>query len=457
MQEIDKQLTSVLAWIDEHREDALTDLQRYCRQPSIAAQNVGMEKMAEIVAEGLRELHAEVHFAETGGYPVIVGKLTGESPRRLAIYNHYDAQPPEPLEEWSSPPFEAEIRDGKLYARGVADNKGNLVARLWAAKAWLAVHGTLPCHLTFLFEGEEEIGSPHLEEFAATNQTLIQADGCLWETGYHEEGQAPALYAGVKGMLYIELQARTVSHDLHSSNAPLAPNAIWRLLEALQTLRDENGRVAIPGFYDAVKEPTKVERELMRRFPVDTEALKQQWQVDKLLGNDNDPAAETERLLFQPTCNICGIWGGYSGPGSKTILPAKATCKVDLRLVPDQEPQTILRLLKDHLRQRGFSDIEVIEMEGESKPGQSSIESSLMEALVRSAKRVYGSEPPVRPRTAGTGPMEQVCQRYNIPVAGGAGVGYTGSRIHAPNENIKVEDFILGIKHVAALLAEFGR
>jgi acetylornithine deacetylase/succinyl-diaminopimelate desuccinylase-like protein len=155
-------LEPVFAWIDAQREAAIADLQRYCRQPSIAAQGVGMEEMAAIVAADLRELGADTALVATAGYPVAVGRLDGDSPRRVMIYNHYDVQPPEPLEEWRTPPFEAAIEDGVLYARGVADNKGNVVARMWAARAWLAVHGSLPCGVTFVFEGEEEIGSPHL-------------------------------------------------------------------------------------------------------------------------------------------------------------------------------------------------------------------------------------------------------------------------------------------------------
>lgn len=449
-------LEPVFAWIDAQREAAIADLQRYCRQPSIAAQGVGMEEMAAIVAADLRELGAETVLVATGGYPVAVGRLNGDSPRRVMIYNHYDVQPPEPLEEWRTPPFEAAIQDGVLYARGVADNKGNVVARMWAARAWLAVHRSLPCGVTFVFEGEEEVGSPHLGDFAAANRALLQADACLWEAGYREPNGSLALYAGLKGMLYVELRSRTVAYDLHSGNANLAPNAAWRLVQTLHSLRDEQGRVLIPGFYEDVRPPSERDLELMRQSPIDAQATMKAWGVDRLLGPSQDPVDLTVQSLFEPTCNIAGIWGGYSGPGTKTVLPATAGAKIDFRLVPDQDPDLILASLRSYLADKGFSDVEVVAMEGTEWPAQSPVETPLMEALARAARTVYGKEPRIVPRIAGTGPMEQLCQRYGLPAVGGAGVGNSNSRVHAPNENVRLEDFVLGIKHVAAMLAEFA-
>lgn len=451
-----QQLAPILTWIDTHRDAAISHLQQICRQPSVAAQDWGMQEMAAMVEASLREIGAKTQAVATNGYPVIVGQLAGDSPRHLAIYDHYDVQPPDPLDAWITPPFEAAIRDGHLYARGVSDNKGNLVARLWAARAWREVYGTLPCHITFLFEGEEEIGSPNLASFAAAHQDLIRADACLWEAGYRDTTGALGLYAGVKGILYIELRTRGASYDLHSSNAPLAPNPVWRLIAALSTLRAEDGTIRIPHFYDDVAAPTEREREVMELFPVDTDAYQKSWETNILPGPAGSHVTPTERLFYSPTCNICGIWGGYSGSGSKTIIPATAGVKIDFRLVPDQDPQKILGHLRRYLSDQGFDDVEVVELEGTERPAQSPIDTPLLEALRRSARTIYGIEPRVQPRTAGTGPMEALCQRYGIPAYGGAGVGYHNSRNHAPNENIRVDDFILGIKHVAALLAEFA-
>ena len=446
-------LDPVLAWIDSHREEALADLQHFCRQPSVAAQGMGMEEMATIVTDAFQELGAQPRKIATTGYPVIVGHLASPGPRHLLIYNHYDVQPPEPLEAWSSPPFEAAIRDGCLYAGGVADNKGTLVSRLWAVRAWQAVHKTLPCNLTFLVEGEEEIGSTNLGAFAAANQEIIKADACLWENGHRAADGALSLNAGAKGILYVELRTRGTVYDLHSSNAPIAPNAAWRLVEALNSLRDSSGRVLIEHFYDDVLPPNEREYELLTRFPVD---VAERWKSWGVTGSPGDSVAMTEHLLFDPTCTICGIWGGYSGPGSKTIIPATAGAKIDFRLVPAQDPEKILALVRHHLHEHGFNDVEVVELEGSEHPSQSPTDTSLMEALIRSARLIYQQEPRVLPRTAGTGPMEQLCQRYGVQVASGAGVGYENSRIHSPDENIRLEDFFLGVKHIAALLVEFS-
>lgn len=451
-----QRLAPVLAWIDGHRDTAISDLQRFCRQPSVAAQNWGMQEMAHIVTSSLQELSATTTEVATNGYPVIVGNIIGESVRRLLIYNHYDVQPPDPLSDWYTPPFDAAIRDGRLYARGVADNKGNLVARLWAARAWLAVHGTLPCSVTFLFEGEEEVGSPNLATFAADHQDIVRADACLWETGYRDAQGSLHVYAGVKGILYIELRARGTAFDVHSSQAPLAPNAAWHLVEALATLRDASGRVRIPHFYDDALPPTEREQALMAQFPVDVATLQQSWQVSQLVDTSNGSVPPTQRLLFDPTCTICGIWSGYSGPGSKTVLPATAGAKIDFRLVPDQNPAAILTNLRHYLQDQGFGDIDVVELEGAEYPAQSPIDTPLLAAIVRSARSIYGNEPCVQPRTPGTGPMESLCQRYGVPAIGGAGIGYSDSRIHSPNENVRLDDFILGIKHITALLAEFA-
>lgn len=453
---MDNSLMPVMNWIDEHREEAIADLQRFCRQPSVSAQNWGMEETVEMVMGALRDLGAEATLVPTGGYPVAVGRLEGRSERHIAIYDHYDVQPPEPLEDWVSPPFEAAIRDGYLYARGVADNKGNMVARMWAVKAWLATHGQLPCRVTFLLEGEEEVGSPHLAEFAAANQELIKTDGCLWESGYRDAEGNVTLNAGAKGMLYVEMRTRGVGYDLHSSNAPIAPSAAWRLLEALRSLRDSSGHILIPHFYDDVRPPTEREAELLQRFPIDSEALRKGWEAHQLLGPTDDPVAMTRKLLYEPTCNICGLYSGYSGPGSKTILPARAGAKLDFRLVPDQNPDKILVQLRKYLRDQGFDDVEVEETEQGEFPAQSPVDTPLMEAAQRAVRRVYGREPRMLPRAAGTGPVEQLCMRYGIPIVNGAGVGNANSRVHSPNENVSLDDYMLHIKLAATLLAEFA-
>ncbi|RME61538.1 MAG: M20/M25/M40 family metallo-hydrolase, partial [Caldilineae bacterium] len=357
-------MEDIFTYIDAHADEYIQRLQRLCRQPSIAAQNVGMEETAAMVLEMLQDLGAAARLIPTEGYPVVYGELAGQGPRRLMLYDHYDVQPPEPLDLWEHEPFGAEIRDGRIWARGVADNKGNLVARLCAADAWLRVRGELPLTLKFVFEGEEEIGSPHLEAFADAHHELIAADGCIWEAGYKDLQGRLQVYAGCKGITYVELRAYGANTDLHSSRAAIVPNPAWRLIWALSTLKHPDERVAIDGFYEDVRPPTPREQELLAAWDVDVEAMRQHFGIDSFLRGATGDQVKAD-LIFQPTCNIAGIQSGYTGEGSKTVLPNYAFCKIDFRLVPDQSNRKTLRLLREHLDRHGFSDIEIVDLHGE--------------------------------------------------------------------------------------------
>lgn len=439
--------------IEERKQVYLDWLVRLCRQPSISAQNVGMDETANLVEELLQGIGAETRQIPTSGFPVVYGEL-GAGQKALAFYNHYDVQPPEPLEAWHSDPFAAEIRDGAIYARGVADNKGNIVARLAAVDAYVRARGQLPERLKvkFIIEGEEEIGSIHLEEFVAANQDLVQADACIWEAGYTDPQGRQEIYLGAKGILYVELTARTAKVDLHSSWATIVPNAAWRLLCALQTLRDAEGRVLIPGFYDRVRAPTDADRAALRRMPFDEEGYRHQLGLTAF-NNQLTGLPLLKQHLFQPTCNICGFWSGYTGEGSKTVLPHEAKAKLDFRLVPDQDPHEILDLLMKHLERKGFGDIEVTLM-GPEHPARTPIEHPFVDLVVETSREVYGQEPVVYPMMTGTGPMYVLCQQFGIPAAS-IGVGHADSRNHAPNENIYLEDFYQGIVHIATILDRF--
>ena len=261
------------AHIEASRERYYAELCELLRQPSIAAQGVGIDETSAIVARRLEQLGARVQMLRLpGAAPVVYGSL-GRGARTLLIYDHYDVQPPEPLELWQSPAFEPTIRDGKLYARGVADNKGNLMLRLQAIESWLATEGELPITINFLVEGEEEIGSIHLEQFCHQHADLLRADGCLWETGGRNALEQPAINCGAKGICYVELMARGASHDLHSSNATVVPNPAWRLTWALATLKGPDERILIPGFYDRVRPPSAADLRALESIPLDDQAL----------------------------------------------------------------------------------------------------------------------------------------------------------------------------------------
>ncbi|MEO8286832.1 MAG: M20/M25/M40 family metallo-hydrolase [Chloroflexota bacterium] len=444
-------MQDVLQIIEERKEIYMQWLIDLCRQPSVAAQNLGMAETAALVEKMLQEVGAQTRQVPTSGFPVVYGEM-GEGERTLLFYNHYDVQPPEPLDEWHSPPFAAEVRDGTIYARGVGDNKGNLVARLGAVDAYVRARGTLPLRIKFIFEGEEEIGSPHIGEFAEAHPDLVAADACVWEAGYSDPDGRREMSLGVKGILYVEIEAREANTDLHSMWATVVPNAAWRLLRALESLKDANNRVMIPGFYDPVRPLTQADEQALLEMPFNENARREQWGIPAFNNNLSGVPLLTQHI-FMPTCNICGITSGYTGPGMKTVLPHRATAKLDFRLVPDQDPHVIFEHLTEHLRQQGYGDIEVRMLSAEH-PARTPIEHPFALLCREITRELSGKEPVVYPIIPATGPMHALCARYGIPTVS-LGVGNVNSRVHAPNENILLEDYYMGIAQIATIIDRF--
>ncbi len=447
-------MNDVFGYIDEHRQQFIERLQWLCRQPSIAAQNIGIQETARMVAQLMEQVGVKTELYATDGAPVVYG-VVGVGPRTLLIYNHYDVQPPEPLGEWQSPPFAAEIRDGKLYARGVADNKGNLVARLSAVEAWLQTRGTLPLTVKFVVEGEEETSSEHLYQFVRQHQDLIKADGCLWEAGGKDIQENPGIYMGAKGILYVDLEVTGANRDLHSSQATIVPNAAWRLVWALSTLKDRSENILVDGFYDDVVEPSPDEIEYLRRLAAarDDDLRRRDLGIDQfLLGVSG--LQLVKRNLYQPTCTICGIESGYTGPGSKTVLPHRAAAKIDFRLVPNQRPDDIFEKVTRHFAQHGFADVEIRQL-GAEHPARTPVDSALARVVQETIPEIYGRGPLVSPLMAATGPMHELSAQFGIPTVG-TGCGYAHSNGHAPNENIRLDDFFQHLKHVALLFDRFS-
>ncbi|HTD20691.1 MAG TPA: M20/M25/M40 family metallo-hydrolase, partial [Ktedonobacteraceae bacterium] len=351
--------TALSSYLEAHANDAQLLLEVLCRQPSVVAQNLGMAEMADLIETLLGEigfrtqrLHAE------GAPPAIYGELGGRSDYTILLYNHYDVQPPEPLELWRTPPFEPTVRDGKLYARGVCDNKAEIASRLIAIRALQAVYGDLPITLRWIIEGEEEVGSPHFGAIAQTYSTLLQADGCLWEGSGFDPTHRPQLGLGTKGLLYVQLDIQGTGIDAHSGSAPILPSAAWRLVQALATLRTPEGQIRIPGFYDAVLPPSAAQLAAIIDQPDQDPELREAYKVERFV-DDLRGADLRKREAFTPTCNIAGLVSGYTGEGSKTVLPARAMAKIDFRLVPEQDPQDILTKLHAHLATAGYSDIRI--------------------------------------------------------------------------------------------------
>lgn len=442
------------AYVEANSERFIAELQEVCKQPSVAAQNWGVQEMAELVLARLRKLGAEARLIEVEGAPPVVYGRIGQGKRTLMIYNHYDVQPPEPLDEWDSEPFAAEIRDGKVFARGVADNKGNIMARVQAIEAWLATRGNLPLEIRFVIEGEEEIGSVHLDQFVEENRGLLEgADGCLWEAGYKDIAERPVLSLGLKGIMYLELRVSGAQRDLHSAWATLVPNPAWRLVWALSTLKDEDDRITIDGYMEHVAEPSQAESEVLKAIPFEEEGIREDFGIPAFI-NDFSGLEALKKHLYQPTCTICGLESGYTAQGSKTVLPNRAMAKVDLRLVPDLTPELVLNLLRKHLDRRGFDDVEIVPLGGEH-PARSPLDALLARAAIEAARAVYGQEPVVFPTMAGSGPMYTLCQGLGIPAVS-AGVGHARGNVHAPNENIRISDYIEGIRFVGELIHRFA-
>ncbi|MBI4336848.1 MAG: M20/M25/M40 family metallo-hydrolase [Chloroflexi bacterium] len=446
----------VRRYIEAHFNEAVKDLERICNQPSVSAQGLGIAECADLVKRMLEETGISAHLlAAPGGPPAVFGEIRGASARTLLVYDHFDVQPPEPLELWQTPPFNLSVRDGCAYARGVSDDKGNLVARLHAIRAWLKVKGRLPCSLQYIVEGEEEIGSPHMGAFMGQHRSLFKADFCIWEGGGVNSQGRPQIILGCKGIVYLELEAKGTGHDAHSSYGAVVPNAAWRLAWALRTIKGPDERVRIRGFYDRVRRPTRVELAALRRLPDETEADLRGWGLKGFL-KDVRGYTYRKRHLLEPSCSICGIEGGYTGKGTKTVIPAAARAKIDFRLVPDQRPEEVVEGLKAHLAEHGFGDIQVRDPGGHSPPARTPITSPWVKVVGETAKEVYSGPPEVSPTAAGSGPMAYFRQ-LGLDVIMGVGAGYPESRIHSPNENIRLDDFRRAVLHTAALLERVGR
>ncbi len=448
-------MQEVNEYIEEHWLEAIEDLKRYCAQPSISAQGTGMKECAYITAQMLNEYGVDSRILPTSGkYPVVYGEIAGDSPASILFYNHYDVQPPEPLELWSNPPFEPTVSEGRLYARGVSDDKGDIVARLLAIKAFLETRGSLPLSIKFMIEGGEEIGSPAIAEFVEENESLLAADACYWEGGRVSWEDRPEIILGLKGIVGVELEIRGAVRDLHSSIGTIVPNPAWRLIWALASLKDEDENIKIEGFYDDVRPPTQDEVDAIRGLPADEAELKKNIGIDSFLKGLTGVDLNMYSIL-QPACNINGLVSGYTGEGSKTVLPCQARAKLDFRLVPEQRPKDIIEKLRRHLDRNGFGDVSVTAAEGEN-PARTPLDSPFVNVVTEAAREVYGAEPIVKPSMTGSGPMFPFINTLKTPVAS-SGVSNPDSRPHAPDENIRLADFLLASKHVAAIMERWGK
>jgi acetylornithine deacetylase/succinyl-diaminopimelate desuccinylase-like protein len=433
----------------------LEDLRRLVQIPSVAAQRRGIPEAAQAVRALLEAEGGRVTVLTDGGAnPVVVAEFEGRSPRTLLFYDHYDVQPAEPLEEWTVPPFDVTRRDGLILGRGVSDNKGDFMTRIAALRLLRASHGGLPCRVKFVVEGEEEISSAHFGAVTRAHTDLLAADACIWEYGERDAAERLHVVCGMKGICYLELRATAAAVDLHSSLGAVTEGAATRLVWALAGFKDRTGRVLIPGHYDRVRRPSADDEAAVAAIPPDViEDVRERVRAGDPIGGVHGADA-VRQLLFAPTCTICGIWGGYTLEGSKTVLPATARAKVDFRLVPDQDPHEVARNVRRHLDAQGFRDVEVTVL-GAEYPWRTNLGDPFVGLVRDVAKDTTGRGVLVYPTSPGTGPMYDLGQVLKIPLVS-TGSGYWGSRAHAPDENIRERDFRETIVLMARLLERFA-
>ena len=449
---------SVQAYLDNHSGEAQAMLEKLASQPSVAAQNLGMVEAANLVEALLKENGFQTRQLNVAGAPPYVyGEQKGKSPYTLLLYNHYDVQPAEPLELWESEPYKPTVREGKLYARGVSDNKGEIASRLTAVRALRTVTGELPITIRWIIEGEEEIGSPHFGAMAAEHSQLLKAEACLWEGMGFDHEDRPAIALGTKGLLYVQYEVQKTGRDAHSGGAAVLPSAAWRLVKALNSLKDETGKILIPGFYDSVLPASEAQKEALRNLPDDTEISRQAFEVDQFIDNLTGYALR-ERGAFAPTANIAGILSGYTGEGVKTVLPAKAMAKMDFRLVPEQDPEEIFDALRSYLDEQGYSDIKLIKL-GSAAPVVTPIEHPFVQRIIQIAESFAAKPTSIIPIMSGTLPLlEPLKKHVGVPGLSAPGnAGYWGSGAHAPNEHIRLSDLERGVQFNVFMFQELGK
>lgn len=447
-------MTELRTYLDAHREEFLAELKGLCRIPSTEHDRPALEEAAGEAARLLSMAGASARVIPVEGAPPVVYAEAGDGPRTLLIYNHYDVQPPEPLELWESPPFEPEVRGGRLYCRGASDNKGNLAARIHAVRACLELSGRLPLKVKFLVEGEEEIGSAHLRHFVRRHAAMLKADGCLWELSWKDPSGRPVLSCGVKGLCYVELRIGGARHDLHSSYASIVPNPAWRLIWALGTLLSPDYEITLDGWMEQAMPPGGAAERILRETPFDESGFMKTHGISGFVKGVKG-AELTRAFLTAPTCTICGLRAGYTGKGSKTVLPAEAVAKLDFRLVPEMTPEKLISSLRAHLDRRGFGDVEIRQLGG-FMPAVTDAGDRVVRDAVDATREACGIEPILYPVAAWSGPVHDVCGTLGLPSVS-FGIGNADSRDHAPNENILVEDYFEGIRCVEAFMRRYAR
>lgn len=438
-------------YIDTHRERFLNELLDLLRIPSISARTEHQQDMlscAEAVKKSLLEAGADkAEVISTAGHPIVYGeKIIDPSLPTVLVYGHYDVQPADPLELWHSGPFDPVIKDGKIFARGACDDKGQFYMHVKALEIMVKTN-LLKTNIKFCIEGEEEIGSPNLAKFVINNRDLLSADVVLISDTAMISMDTPSIDTGVRGLSYIEVEVTGPNRDLHSGvYGGAVANPATILAKMIASCHDENNRITIPGFYDDVLEASTAERSLLGKAPFDLEAFKEDLGIHEVHGEAG--YTTNERTGIRPTLEVNGIWGGYTGEGSKTVLPSKATAKISARLVPNQSSQKITRLLLEHFKKIAPPSVSVKVMEHHGgEPYLTPIDSKAYQAAAKAIETTFGKSP-VPVRGGGSIPICSLFEKeLGIKIVF-MGFGLDSDNLHSPNEKYDIFNFYKGIETI---------
>ena len=454
-------MTLIASRVDSDIETLTSQLQQLIRVPSVSAKKqLTITKCAELVSDIMSDSGISSELLKLDGNseqvsPIVFGEVKSKSNpngKTILFYNHYDVQPAEPLELWHDDPFSGKIDGNFIYGRGSSDDKGELITRIKAVEYFLNETGDVPCNVKFLVEGEEEIGSSHLEQYLTKYRDKFSCDATIWEFGYIDEHERPIISLGMKGLLCVELHAKCANVDLHSSLAALVENPAWRLVHALKSIRDENGCIKIKNWNNDIREFSPEELECIRREEFDVSSFKKNYGLTHIFNEDN--LEETKKAnVGGVTSNISGLFSGYIGEGSKTVLPSTAMAKLDFRLVPDMMPQKQFQLLREHLDNNGFKDIQLKFLSGEPAC-RIPINDSFVKLVEASAIEEYG-QIVKSVSSAGTGPMWYFNNILGCPCVS-IGCTYKYSRIHSPNEFVRIDLLKKTTRCMGNIIEKFG-
>jgi len=429
--------------IESSKEKSIETLVDFVKQASISRDVEAVEKCSRYLKSLMIDCGINSRIYKTEGNPIVYGEVLSENKdsKTVLFYGHYDVQPPDPIEEWDSPPFEPIIRNDRLYGRGAGDNKGQLLAHILAVKIILEKNNSLPINVKFVFEGEEEIGSKSLSKFVKDNKGLLDTDLVITSDGPIHDSGAPMVVFGVRGVMNFQLELETANTDNHSGNkGGVIPNPAWILNEVLYSMKDKDDYVTIQGFYEDVLKPTQKELELIDKLPFDPENLAKIYGIEKI---ELDKKTFYQRLMFLPTLTINGLVSGYTKKGSKNIIPKKAIAKMEVRLVKDQNPEDLFMKIKKHVKKVN-AQVEVIQQEEDMHPSRTSSELLISEKIIKAVKKAYDMDPIILPSMGGSLPdyiWTKVLGKPSIMVP----YANADEANHAPNENMDLECFVNGI------------